>query len=614
MNKISCLPLLAIIIISHTSFSCRPEEKPHSIMATQYHNSALAIADSISMTYEVPEEMVLRLIQIFENRNQSRATYLSRIHELAQRFDSLQATGFMHYQISEPLKSELKIQHDDEIINLFEWSLYFKTYGENSPILFARGDIEVCYGLPPHIFKRFYNLLEQNQVDLSEYEDNLSEQAKQYKALEKELLATENFDAIAREAKKKLYEGDIDGAERILKRNYHRDRMRYAYRSFSIASAKIIKLDYDSVGYYFKNAISADPHNLNYISEYGQFQWRMAKYDEAILSYKNILEQIPEQENSLDSLMGATLNHLGLSYYSKGDYKVAQEYFYQALSIDTSLLGLMHPDVSAIYSNLGLTYKYLANYQEAITYFKKAIYIDSVNQGAYSQGSSIMYNNLGATYGELGLQNKALELYEKALYIDTSFNKTERPQIALIYNNIGNIHRELGDSLTAHEYLFKALNIDLKVYGAHHPKIGVRYNNIGLLYGERNMLEQAIQYFNLALSIDTLYYGNMHRQVAIRHNNLGDIFRKKGDFDQSIFHFQKAIKIDSTLYGSDYRDLGIIVYNLGLTYYNSNDPHTAIRKFERAKLIMEQYYPKENQFVKRIYQHIELAKEQTEIG
>lgn len=189
--------------------------------------------------------------------------------------------------------------------------------------------------------------------------------------------------------------------------------------------------------------------------------------------------------------IAASQNTIALANMSQGFYKLAAEYFIEALKIYDALGD--EESASNILSNIGVVYYYLEDHKRSLDYHKRALETRLVMQDSQQIAKSL--NNLGIAERNLGNQAEALSYYLKALEYKT----------------------ELGDSLG----------------------ISSTLNNIGNVYLEQSKYDLALEYFAQSLEIDQL--NNRQLGVATSLVNIGDTHMKKGDLKTAEEYLQKAI-------------------------------------------------------------------------
>ncbi len=192
-------------------------------------------------------------------------------------------------------------------------------------------------------------------------------------------------------------------------------------------------------------------------------------------------------QETKDLFTAQALNDLGYSYYLKGDYDRAIEFFNEALKIKLKVLGKEHPDIAGAYNNMGVAYADKGDYDRAIEFF-----------------------------------NRALEIYQKVL-------GEKHPNIAVTYNNLGLAYWNKGNYDRAIEFFKKALEIYLKVLGEEHPYTAETYDNLGAVYGMKGDYNRAIEFFHRALTVFERRLGGCHPYTKRVLKNLSMAYAHKGD-------------------------------------------------------------------------------------
>ena len=224
--------------------------------------------------------------------------------------------------------------------------------------------------------------------------------------------------------------------------------------------------------------------------------------------------------------------------YKKGDLKIAENFCYKILSIDSnhfdSILLLasifaknnnfnkakqflhkaieIQPKNVSAFNNLATAYKALGNLKEAINYYNKVIEIDSNHVKAHY--------NLGTTFYQLKELKKAKSSFQKAVEINNNF--------ALAFFGLANVHVDLKEFENAVSCYQKAITINPEFHGAH--------NNLGLTFRELNDLKNAISCYEKVIGMKPDHVG--------AHHNLALAYKEMGEFKKAIKSHQTAIKYE----------------------------------------------------------------------
>jgi hypothetical protein len=179
-------------------------------------------AKETAIAYGLHPRIVDELLELFEadaNPDSKKA-----IEGLLDKYKSLSKVEKAGQELSDAALAQLGIQKDSDLEKVMQWAVY--TEGDNSPAIFALGDVDIWYGISPKAFRGIYEtfvekrgqaLLQQGQ--LGDFERQLEEQIQRYKKLRSELKLRE--DDMAKEATLLLDEGRIEEAVKVLESRYY---------------------------------------------------------------------------------------------------------------------------------------------------------------------------------------------------------------------------------------------------------------------------------------------------------------------------------------------------------------------------------------------------------
>jgi tetratricopeptide (TPR) repeat protein len=243
------------------------------------------------------------------------------------------------------------------IVVVLSFILAFKKRGKDNG---GDGDFIPTENVPPNLIKYFLKTLEEKDVAIEERDAKIKELAEKYKELDERLAERSAEDALTAQAKERLEQGDLEGAEKLLRQSLEKNLLALAEKkknaaadAFELGSLRELQLDYKGARNYYEQAAQLEPKNSLYLNNFGSI-----------------------------------LNNLG-------DHKKAIEYFTKALDIDLVVYGDKHPKVAIRYNNLGSAWGDLGEHKKAIEYYTKALDIDLVVYGDKHPKVAIRYNNLG---------------------------------------------------------------------------------------------------------------------------------------------------------------------------------------------------------------------------
>ncbi len=167
-----------------------------------------------------------------------------------------------------------------------------ETKEEQSPAIYApNGNVKInYYGISKKQYDELHELLkgqgktiesllknlDERDVKLSERDAKIEEWINKYKELESRIVNRPAEDKLATQAKEKLNNGDLEGAEKILKQSLEKNlksieetKKAAAADSYDLGSIKELQLDYKEAKDYFERAALLDSKNTDYLNRFG---------------------------------------------------------------------------------------------------------------------------------------------------------------------------------------------------------------------------------------------------------------------------------------------------------------------------------------------------------
>ncbi len=292
----------------------------------------------------------------------------------------------------------------------------------------------------------------------------------------------------------------------------------------------------------------------NYYGMKGEFEKSFDTYDQAITLFR---------EAGKYTKMGVTIGHLGSIHMDKGNYRIAQIKFMEALKILDTLKTEPYMEADII-RKIGHIQYNLKNYTEAIDYYNRAlkVYLET-NDNVFA---SEAYIDIGATYLDQHQNEKAIQNFKEGIAIAEKYHVEGTAAIA--YHNLGDAFMQIGDFSQAYEYLSKSL--------AYHKENGFTNNKIEIqkkmaeLYLAQNMPDKSLVYANSAIhiadSVKALDYqqscyllrSRIYEKLHHVENSLMD--RKTQErFKDSLYNLKKTQQIQElrTLYETEKKEAEI---------------------------------------------------------
>ena len=116
--------------------------------------------------------------------------------------------------------------------------------------------------------------------------------------------------------------------------------------------------------------------------------------------------------------IASALHTQGVSFYFRGDYPKALDYYTKSLKIREELED--KKGIARSLGNIGIIYHDQGDYPKAIDYYTKSL--KTFEELEDKKGIASSLNNIGVIYDDQGDYPKAIEYYTKSLKIDEELN------------------------------------------------------------------------------------------------------------------------------------------------------------------------------------------------
>ena len=302
---------------------------------------------------------------------------------------------------------------------------------------------------------------------------------------------------------------------------------------------------------------------LRFLNEHRKALEFIQKAREMFLNQKNIVQQ------------NKTLRDIGILYSNLHQYNIADS----CLKITTSYFQNkqnLQEDYALSLNYLGVNTLRQNNFKLATEYFQNALYIFQNIKSIKMQGR--MQNNIGLAYKNMGYFRLGLEHYLKALDLYEKMPEKYKGQITTMIN-IGNMYYHIADSTNypnAKKYLLKSLELSIATKDTISQinaldalaNMEGKYNNISKL---EYYYKQAIELLKKINTLEDL--PNINRRMSYAYFRAGEI--------------QKAITIQKyilTIYDNtkDFYPLAITHLDLAKMYQTKKINDSAKINLEKA--------------------------------
>lgn len=259
--------------------------------------------------------------------------------------------------------------------------------------------------------------------------------------------------------------------------------------------------------------------------QFSQIYIKRQEYSRS-LEYSQALLALSKEQHDIEKELTA-LNNIAIVSGVKSNYKIAVQYFLEALNKSESI-GYKY-SIAHCLINIGTIYAHLYNYDEALHRYEMVLEeYDDILDG---NTKVIIYNNVGNIYYTIEKYDVALQFFGKALMLARQKKYQEMTAHSLAQMSRANI--AIKNYEQALFYATQAHNL-ISVLG---PVNGRQINliNLGEIYAQQNRHQEALALCEEGISIAIEMKD--HASEIRAYQLIANIYKNLGDFEQA-FHFQ----------------------------------------------------------------------------
>jgi tetratricopeptide (TPR) repeat protein len=253
----------------------------------------------------------------------------------------------------------------------------------------------------------------------------------------------------------------------------------------------------------------------------------------------------------LDPKLFEILNATGNTYFFKGNYIKAYEYFLLALNKVENSNKTDH--IIKAYTNVGTILKEQKKFKDALVFYNKALDLSAKSE---KKGPLyIIYLNMGNAYSALSKEEKSPYLAQKALdsyitakqLITPQYGKRGLEAKAVLYGNIGNIYAD-------QQHYDKAINEFKNAIGVmdsidEYIQSSLIYNNFALVYLDVKKMKEAEVYLKKA------YEASLKTEspddLMQNYEAYSKFYKIKGDYKNAYLYQFRFKELSDSLFSTD---------------------------------------------------------------
>ncbi|TAF64208.1 MAG: hypothetical protein EAZ55_12155 [Cytophagales bacterium] len=239
-----------------------------------------------------------------------------------------------------------------------------------------------------------------------------------------------------------------------------------------------------------------------------------------------------------------SLKNIGVSFYIRGNYALAMDYYLQAIKIAEKIAD---KELQAgLISNVAMIEREQSQHQRALQLFLEAYKIAQKTKSDILKAR--ISNNVANMYFILKNNKEALNYYQQSLALKTKAK--EQKSITFDLLGIGEIYAQANqpDSLkTALDYLSKALKNAAQF--DDYVNIAQIYNTLGLIEQKNKQTDKAIEYYQKA--IEVAKKASAIQPIKNAYAKLALLYAAKQQYEEAYRYQSLFITLNDSLFTID---------------------------------------------------------------
>ncbi len=277
------------------------------------------------------------------------------------------------------------------------------------------------------------------------------------------------------------------------------------------------------------------------LAKEGEYREAIATFQQSLVTAREVNDKYQEEE---------IFNQIGRAYNALGEYRLALDFYQQALKINENLpdekwsriyLFRQPSRTGAIHSNIGQVYLNLGEYTKALEFFQKASAI--TKQRGDKKGEVLTINAIANIQSKLGKYESALDYYQEALEIIKTIDTEKKNLEATTIHNIGKVYLKTGKYQLALDLFQQALTINQQ-FGSQNSTM-VILNNIGQAYSQLGEDKLALASWQQALIIAQEIGSKSGEGNTLK--NIGYLLEKQNQPQLAILFFKQSVNATETI-------------------------------------------------------------------
>jgi CHAT domain-containing protein/Tfp pilus assembly protein PilF len=291
--------------------------------------------------------------------------------------------------------------------------------------------------------------------------------------------------------------------------------------------------------------------------------------------------------------LAQSIGCMAVFYHARGDYKLAEPLFKEALEMRRRLFKGDNIDLAANINNFAYLLLDIGNYKQSETLFKEALDMFRRIYNGDHPDLAQSINNMAVFYHYRGDYKQAEPLYKEALEMRRRIFKGDNGGLALSIDNMASLYKSRGDYKQAEPLFKEALEMRRRIYKGDHPYLANSINSMAVFYVARGDYKQAEPLFKEALGMRRHLYKSDHPDLALSINNMAYFYEGRSRYLEAEPLYKEALEMYRRLFKGDNPYLATSINSMAL-FYNERGRYAEAEPLFKEALAMRRRFFKED--------------------
>jgi tetratricopeptide (TPR) repeat protein len=306
----------------------------------------------------------------------------------------------------------------------------------------------------------------------------------------------------------------------------------------------------------------------------GSVYMGLGLYDQA----RPLLDRAVATRRSLSGeeplLLSDSLSHLGDVLTRQAQLDAAERVYHEAIRIDS--LRPKDPESRTQLANsqygFGVLLARQGRYADAQKNLREALALQRSLYGAVHPDIARTLKDLAQAVVDGGDPNGALPLMQSAVAMQRKLRGDEpHPDLAEAINDLALLYQVHSDYDQSERLFRESIAMKRRLYGDKHPEIANALENLASVLADKGDLTATEPLYRQALEMWRALVGDAHPEVAMALHNLASVQYDRGDTREALVNQRESLAIFRKVYPHDHPDVAFVLNQIGFWLTMSGD-------------------------------------------